>query len=284
MRASNEKRLFQCLDLVGQMLDVLIRNLTENQICMIVFKEKYRLVNVLRFWLCLDYPSSAAFEHITYTLACHRTAHDQARFACVARNKKDAIEHLRQVASSSSTEGVNKSSSDEQSGVSNPDHYIRTTQSERKRVLIVVFSGQGPQWWGMGRSLYKTNYIFSDIINKICELFQQIYPSINIINEMFIDKNISKIGETFALMPIFFAIQVSLFEVLKSAGVIPSQIVGHSLGEIATSYCSGALSLADAVLVCYTRSRMQYSVTGKGFMAAVKMDMIKLQALLKKAQ
>ncbi|KAA6399324.1 MAG: putative hybrid non-ribosomal peptide synthetase/type I polyketide synthase [Streblomastix strix] len=42
-----------------------------------------------------------------------------------------------------------------------------------------------------------------------------------------------------------------------------------------------ALSLADAVLVCYTRSRMQYSVTGKEFMAAVKMDMIKLQSLLK---
>ncbi|KAA6383899.1 MAG: hypothetical protein EZS28_020571, partial [Streblomastix strix] len=55
----------------------------------------------------------------------------------------------------------------------------------------------------------------------------------------------------------------------------------HSLGEFATSYCSGALSLNDAVLVCHIRSSMQYSIIGKVFITAMKLDITKLQAGLK---
>ncbi|KAA6385314.1 MAG: hypothetical protein EZS28_019159 [Streblomastix strix] len=46
----------------------------------------------------------------SYNKNKHRTAHDQAIFACVAYNKKYAVEHLRQVASSNNTEGGVKSS------------------------------------------------------------------------------------------------------------------------------------------------------------------------------
>ncbi|KAA6361249.1 MAG: hypothetical protein EZS28_043224 [Streblomastix strix] len=68
---------------------------------------------------------------------------------------------------------------------------------------------------------------------------------------------------------------------MKSTQIIYSYDVGHSLGEIATSYCSGALSLANAVLVCHIRSRMQNSIIGKVFLTAMKLDITKLQAGLK---
>ncbi|KAA6389200.1 MAG: hypothetical protein EZS28_015274 [Streblomastix strix] len=52
--------------------------------------------------------------------------------------------------------------------------------------------------------------------------------------------------------------------------------------KIRLLYSDGQCKAFEAVLVYDTRSRIQYSVTGKGFMAVLKMDMIKLQALLKK--
>ncbi|KAA6395110.1 MAG: hypothetical protein EZS28_009362 [Streblomastix strix] len=232
----------------------------------------------LNFRRLVDYLEQQSFiqlENIVYKLVCHRTALDQTRFAYFAK-QEIAIEYLHQVASSNSTtEGGIKSSQVGQSEVSNTYHYIRTIQSERKNVIIIVSSRQGPQWRGMGCSLYKTNTIFRESINKISELFYLIDPSLNIINDMFSEKNKSKMRETFVLQPIFFATQVSLFEVMKSAQII------NSLCEFATSYCSGALSLANAVLVCYTRSRMQYSIIGKVFITAMKLDITKLQAGLK---
>ena len=37
----------------------------------------------------------------------------------------------------------------------------------------------------------------------------------------------------------------------------PSAIVGHSVGEVAAAYLTGALSLEDAVQVIFQRSRLQ---------------------------
>ena len=46
-------------------------------------------------------------------------------------------------------------------------------------------------------------------------------------------------------------------------------MLGHSAGEMAASYISGALSLEDAVRVTFHRSRLQYRTAGQGAMLAV---------------
>jgi acyl transferase domain-containing protein len=146
----------------------------------------------------------------------------------------------------------------------------------------------------MGRELYLTNKVFHDSIDRIDVLFRKFsiafaalhpaevyrFPPFSIVEEMFKSKEESNVRHTYILQPIFFAIQVSLFVLISSAGIVPEIIVGHSLGEIAASYCCGSLSLDDAVLVCYTRSRAQYSVSGKGFMAAVKTNFNKLKSII----
>lgn len=56
--------------------------------------------------------------------------------------------------------------------------------------------------------------------------------------------------------PLCTALQIALVELLKSFGVVPSAVVGHSSGEIAAAYTVGALSLASACKVAYWRGHV----------------------------
>ena len=64
-------------------------------------------------------------------------------------------------------------------------------------------------------------------------------------------------------------IQVALSELLKYFGISPDGVIGHSVGEVASMYYSGILSLEDAILVSYHRSRLQQTLAGHGKMIAV---------------
>lgn len=64
------------------------------------------------------------------------------------------------------------------------------------------------------------------------------------------------------IQPLLFAIQVAICSLLKHFGVKPNAVLGHSVGEVAAAYCSGLLSLEDAVKVIFYRSALQSKVTG----------------------
>ncbi|CAL1549076.1 unnamed protein product, partial [Lymnaea stagnalis] len=67
-----------------------------------------------------------------------------------------------------------------------------------------------------------------------------------------------------------FCLQIALAEVWKSYGIQPAAVIGHSMGEVAAAYISGALSLRDAVKVILIRSRLLQSATQKGAMVAIE--------------
>jgi len=54
----------------------------------------------------------------------------------------------------------------------------------------------------------------------------------------------------------------------KELGISPSAVVGHSIGEVPAAYASGALTLEQAVLLIFHRSRVQVKATDKGRMLA----------------
>src|SRR3954465_2353923 len=57
--------------------------------------------------------------------------------------------------------------------------------------------------------------------------------------------------------PLLFAIQVGIVAVLRELGVEAAGHIGHSVGEIAAGWASGALSLDEAARVVVARSRHQ---------------------------
>jgi polyketide synthase 5 len=68
-----------------------------------------------------------------------------------------------------------------------------------------------------------------------------------------------------------FIVQVALAATLKSYGVRPAAVIGHSLGEVAAAVVAGALSLEDGVRVICRRSRLCTRISGIGAMASVEL-------------
>ena len=65
--------------------------------------------------------------------------------------------------------------------------------------------------------------------------------------------------------------QVGLAALWRSWGIEPEAVAGHSVGEVAAAYVSGALSLADAARVVCARAKLQAETAGHGGMLAVGM-------------
>ncbi|KAL8974140.1 MAG: hypothetical protein Q9197_001624 [Variospora fuerteventurae] len=63
----------------------------------------------------------------------------------------------------------------------------------------------------------------------------------------------SRLGESAFSQPICTALQIALVKLLRSWNVVPAAVIGHSSGEIAAAFCSGAISDVHALRIAYLR-------------------------------
>ncbi|MFG1791005.1 SDR family NAD(P)-dependent oxidoreductase [Nocardia sp. NPDC049149] len=133
---------------------------------------------------------------------------------------------------------------------------------------VFVYSGMGPQWWGMGRGLLQAGGRFAAVAHEIDAVFRPI-AEWSIVAELLRDEADSRITGTAIAQPANFLVQAALTAELAELGILPTAVVGHSVGEVTAAYISGALSLHDALLVSYHRSRLQATTAGSGGMLAV---------------
>ncbi|MFE3898899.1 amino acid adenylation domain-containing protein [Streptomyces sp. NPDC059153] len=139
-----------------------------------------------------------------------------------------------------------------------------------QRGLVWVFTGMGPQWWGMGRQLFEGDEAFRDAVTR-CDLAVRKIAGWSLIEAMTADEAGSRMGETWLAQPANFAVQLGLAAMWRQYGVRPDAVVGHSTGEIAAFYEAGVYTLEDAVRIVVHRSRLQQRLTGTGTMLAVSL-------------
>lgn len=180
----------------------------------------------------------------------HRRSHQDYRATVCASSTEEMVAELRTFAAS------------------NPEELADDFGSAKvSKGPVFVCSGQGPQWWAMGRGLLKYSPAFRTVIKRCDSEFAK-YGNWSLLEELTRSESESRMQKTSIAQPSIFAIQVALAAVWESWGIKPSAIVGHSVGEIASAYLSGALSWEDACCVAFHRGRTMDLATSHGAMVA----------------
>jgi acyl transferase domain-containing protein/acyl carrier protein len=152
------------------------------------------------------------------------------------------------------------------------DQWLSTTTSLAPRIKpadgkavrpVFVFSGMGPQWWGMGQQLFEREPVFREFLIRADAEFCAL-SGWSILEEMRRTKETSRINQTIYAQPAIFVLQAGLLELLESWGVHPEAVIGHSLGENAAAYAAGVLSLEQAAQVGHHRSQILARAAGLG--------------------
>ncbi|TSE01433.1 SDR family NAD(P)-dependent oxidoreductase [Skermania sp. ID1734] len=150
--------------------------------------------------------------------------------------------------------------------------------AQPKRIAF-VFPGQGSQRPGMGLLAYQQSASYREAALACHNEFQSIYgwsplPYV-IASDGPVDEDIR------IVQPALFLHMVALAQMWRAAGVEPTVTVGHSQGEIAAAYISGAMTLADAIRIVTTRARYVDAHSPDGHsMAVVGMDREACEAML----
>ena len=127
---------------------------------------------------------------------------------------------------------------------------LRTPRPPR---IGFVFTGQGAQWHGMGRELFASSLVFASAIDIATNSLLKLGASYNLREEILKDGKSSRLGQAFISQPACTAIQIALVLVLRSWGVRPTTVTGHSSGEIAAAFAAEALSLESCMAIAYHR-------------------------------
>jgi acyl transferase domain-containing protein/NADPH:quinone reductase-like Zn-dependent oxidoreductase/ubiquinone/menaquinone biosynthesis C-methylase UbiE len=136
-----------------------------------------------------------------------------------------------------------------------------------------VFNGQGAQWHAMGRELIGTYQAFTAALQKADKCVESFGADWSLSEELTRGEVESRVNEPSMSMPVCTAIQLALVELLRSWGVIPVAVTGHSSGEAAAAYSAGAISFETAMAISYFRglltTKYQKQLSLQGCMLAV---------------
>ena len=202
-----------------------------------------------------QHEDSIALPDLAYTLA-RRRAHRPVRTAVIAADLDELVEGLRQVADG--------------------DVPYQAAVGQDDRGPVWVFSGQGSQWAAMGADLLANEPVFAATVAAVEPLIAA-ESGFSVTEAMTAPQTVTGIDR---VQPTLFAMQVALAATMKSYGVAPGAVIGHSLGEVAAAVVAGALSLEDGVRVICRRSRLCARLAGAGAMASVELPAPQVRAEL----
>ncbi|TVY93276.1 Highly reducing polyketide synthase [Lachnellula willkommii] len=217
------------------------------QVLVLTAKSEESLVKALenfRQWLSQNCDLGGdAFRNLAYTLSTRRSLF-RWRCSFTGTSPKDVLSHL---------------------SLKSP----KPTRSVNKTHNVFVFTGQGAQWFAMGRELLGFDSLYLKSLRASDKILKELGASWSLITELSRDVSSSRVNESQIAQPATTALQIALVDLLSSTNVHPDVVIGHSSGEIAAAYAAGALGQKSALKVAYYRGLLQVTGSVKGAMLAV---------------
>ncbi|KAJ5345900.1 Acyl transferase/acyl hydrolase/lysophospholipase [Penicillium brevicompactum] len=197
-------------------------------------------------------------EDISYTTTARRMHHNIRR-ALVASSVDDLVAKLDNLSADNS----------------------QWAKPVTSRPVVFAFTGQGSLRAGMAKELFTTHSGFRETILD-CERMSTShgFPSfLSIITDPTMSaRSATPIQAQLSIV----AVELALAELWRSMGVVPTAVIGHSLGEYAALCVSGVLSVSDCIYLVGARACLMLGMcqAGSHSMLAVQESEINLNKII----
>jgi len=140
--------------------------------------------------------------------------------------------------------------------------------------VVFVFAGQGPQHLFMGKRLFHAYHIFRQTVLEMDAIYKSLVGVSLVESTGLFRESASKIPEGIwsaeITLPAMTIVQIALYDLLISIRLKPHALIGHSAGETALVYASGAGSKAMALELAIARAHsMKLVESAENGMAAL---------------
>ncbi|KAK0216124.1 putative polyketide synthase [Armillaria fumosa] len=164
-------------------------------------------------------------------------------------------------------------------------------QSSRSPIIF-VFSGQGPQHINMGRELFNVFPVFRDSVLRMDAIYESVVGHSLISHTgLFTDRmdNVSSLKSgtwpISIIIPSLAILQMALVDLLRSVGIVPDAVFGHSAGETSMLYGAGLASQEMALKLAIARGRaFTLAEAVDGCMAAMSCNSTQAEKILQSAR
>ena len=206
-----------------------------------------------------DIRKESILEQVAFTLSNRRTSF-QWRTVVVAEQTKDLKHQLRNL--------------------------LKPTRASKSPNILFCFTGQGAQWYAMGRELLGYE-VYEASVRNADSYLKSIGAHWGVLEELNMSKANSRIGKPEFSQPLCTVLQIALVDLLRHWNILPNVVVGHSSGEIGAAYAMGALSAQDSWKIAFHRGRLAADLRviapqAKGGMMAVGLSEAEVAPYLEK--
>ncbi len=232
--------------------------------------------------LALSAQSETALKELAGRYAAFTAAHPEASLADICFTSNTGRTHFNQRAALTVTSATQLRGHLETLAQGHTPQQVqsgRAVRGERPKIAF-LFTGQGSQYFGMGRLLYDTQPTFRRALAN-CDNLLRPYLGQPLLSVLYPDPGIhSPLHETAYTQPALFALEYALAELWRSWGIEPDLVMGHSVGEYVAACVAGAFSLQDGLKLIAERGRLMQELSRRGAMVAIFAEPARVEVAL----